>query len=273
MRMRAFGRTGLRVSEIGYGGGRIRRGEDEAALIRAVHRALDLGVNFIDTASSYAGGYSEEAIGRALKGRREGVVLATKTKAREHDAILAETEGSLRRLGVETIDVLQFHGGWHTGDAAETILEGGCLDAYRRLRGEGKARFFGFSADGVSAGVERLIASGAFDMIQAHYNLLYQGAHDLFSGEGILPAAEAQGMGIVTMRSTTSGVFQRLLRQTFPKETADLDIDRFLLNYTLSNPLVDTALMSLRSEAEADWAAEASLDADARLDLRAVHRP
>ena len=272
MRRRAFGYTQLQVSEIGYGGGRISRQDDESSLIRTIHRAVDLGVNFIDTAPNYAGGYSEELIGRALKGRREKVVLATKSETRQPDTIIAEAEESLRRLQTDVLDVIQFHGGWFLGDEAETILNSGCIEAYQTLRDQGKARFFGFSADGPSAGVERLIQSGEFDMIQTNYNLMYQSTHDHFSGNGIIPAAEAQGMGVALMRSTTSGAFPRLMRRAFPKETADIDLDRFLLNYALSNPLVDTALMSLRSEAEAEWADAVSNDIDARFDLRAVHR-
>ncbi|MAF10770.1 hypothetical protein CMK11_09980 [Candidatus Poribacteria bacterium] len=109
-------------------------------------------------------------------------------------------------------------------------------------------------------------------MIQVNYSLMYQSTHDMFGDTGLIPAADAEGMGVVLMRSTTSGVCQRLMRRSFPKELANVDLDAFLLNYALSNPLVDCALMSLGSDADATWTNAVSDDVDGRLDLRALHR-
>ena len=267
-----LGATGLRVSEVGYGGGRVRGDADPAAITHMLHHAFDLGLNYIDTAPSYGGGLSETLIGQAIAGRRDGLVIATKTKSRDPREIPAEVDGSLRRLGVDVIDVLQFHGGYIPDDDASAILDGGGVDAYRRLRDDGKVRYLGFSTDGPSGGAERLVASGAFDMIQVNYSLMYQSTHDMFGDTGLIPAADAEGMGVVLMRSTTSGVFPRLMRRSFPKELADADLDAFLLNYALSNPLVDCALMSLGSDADATWTNAVSDDVDGRLDLRALHR-
>ncbi|MBT5531522.1 hypothetical protein HOK31_00590 [Candidatus Poribacteria bacterium] len=272
MRYRTLGATGLRVSEVGYGGGRVRGDADPAAITHMLHHAFDLGLNYIDTAPSYGGGLSETLIGRAIEGRRHGLVIATKTKSRDPNEIPAEVEGSLKRLGVDAIDVLQFHGGYIPGDDAPAILDEGGIDAYRRLRDEGKVRYLGFSTDGPSAGAERLVASGVFDVIQVHYSLMYQSTHDMFGDTGLIPSADALGMGVVLMRCTTSGVFPRLMRRSFPTELADVDIDAFLLNYALSNALVDCALMSLASEADATWTNAVSDDVDGRMDLRALHR-
>ena len=117
-----------------------------------------------------------------------------------------------------------------------------------------------------------MIASGGFDMIQIHYNLMYQSTCDAFGNRGIIPDAEAQNMGIVLMRSTTSNAFQELMRQCFPKEMAGIDLDSFLLNYVLSNPLVDVALMSLQSPDDVTWTNAVSDGVDERLDLQAIHR-
>ena len=249
----------------------MRSSDDEGALVNMLHHAFEVGLNFIDTAPTYGNGVSETVIGKAIKGRREKVIVATKTEAFDPTGILADVEGSLERLGVDVIDLLQFHGGWHDGGDAEVILNRGGLETYQKLREQGKIRFIGFSADGPSAGVERMIASGKFDVIQTHYNLMYQSASDGFSDKGIIPQAEAQGMGVVLMRSTTSNAFQRLMRQYFPKETAGLDLDSFLLNYALSNPLVDVALMSLQSIDDVTWTSTVSNRVDSRLDLRAIH--
>ena len=113
MQYRTLGRTELRVSEIGYGGGRVRPDQDEQALIQMLHHAFDVGLNYIDTAPTYGSGLSETVIGKAIQGRKDGLILATKTEAFDPQGILADVEGSLTRLQTDVIDVLQFHGGWH----------------------------------------------------------------------------------------------------------------------------------------------------------------
>ena len=108
-------------------------------------------------------------------------------------------------------------------------------------------------------------------MMQTHYNLMYQSTCDAFGRRGIIPDAVAQEMGIVLMRSTTSNAFQNLMKHCFPNEMANVDVDSFLLNYSLSNPMVNVALMSLQSIGDVDWTNAVSDNVDARLDLRAVH--
>lgn len=271
MQYRTLGKTGLSVSEIGYGGGRVRPEHDEISLVNMLHYAMDSGLNYLDTAPDYGGGYSETIIGKAIAGRRESCIVATKTEAYDPDGIAADVEGSLQRLGTDYIDVLQFHGGWFYADDIEIILNGGGLAAYLKLKEEGKVRFIGFSADGPSGGTEQLIATGEFDMMQIHYNLMYQSTCDAFGRRGVIPDAVAQDMGIVLMRSTTSNAFQNLMKHCFPNEMADVDVDSFLLNYSISNPLVNVALMSLQSVDDVDWTNAVSDNGDGRLDLRAVH--
>ena len=271
MQYRTLGRTQLRVSEIGYGGGRVRPDQDEQALIRMLHHAFKVGLNYIDTAPTYGNGLSETVIGKAIQGRRDGLILATKTEAFDPQGILADVEGSLTRLQTDVIDVLQFHGGWHQGDDADQILDQGGLETYQKLRDQGKIRFIGFSADGPSGGVERMVASGEFDMIQVHYNLLYQSTCDIFGNRGTIPEADTQEMGVVLMRSTTSNAFQNLMQRCFPTQMEGVDLDSFLLNYVLSNPLVDVALMSLQSLDDVEWTNSVSDDVEQRLDLQAVH--
>ena len=269
MQYRQLGSTGLKVSEVGYGGGRVRVGQDQQELIHMIHYAFDQGLNYIDTAPDYGKGLSEAVIGQAIQGR--SCIVATKTKAYDPDGITKEVESSLQRLQVETIDILQFHGGWFAGEEADQILNSGGLETYLKLKDQGKVRFLGFSADGPSGGVDRLIASGIFDMMQIHYNLMYQNTCDLFGNRGVIPDAVEQGMGIVLMRSTTSRVFPRLMKQCFPQETQNLNLDAFLLNYVLSNPLVNVALMSLQSTADFEWTNAVSDRVEDRLDLKALH--
>lgn len=106
MRQVPLGRTGLTVSEVAFGGIPIQRLTDQEA-VTVVTRCLDLGITFLDTAHGY--GTSEERIGKAIAGRRDGLVLATKSPARQAEPFREQMELSFRRLGVAYIDIFQFH--------------------------------------------------------------------------------------------------------------------------------------------------------------------
>ena len=283
MQYRTLGRTGLTVSEVGVGGAQFGLtnymgrwdafGEQaEQATTATIHCALDLGYNYFDTAPGYGDGRSEEMVGAALVGHRDGVLIATKVSGGQWapQAIRASVEASLRRLQTETIDVIQFHGGWYHREQVDAILEQGGLETLVQLRQEGKVRFLGFTTEGPSAGVEELIASGAFDVMQVRYNLMFQHPSDWENNEGVIRQADAQGMGIVLMRPLTSGVFQRLMAQTFP-EIDVLEVGRLLLNYVLADPYVDVALVGMREPRFVEINNAISDDVAARIDLAKLH--
>ena len=161
MEYTVLGRTGLRVSRVGCGGGGIGQvwgPTTEAESVRAIHRALELGVNFFDVAPGYGHGKAEEVLGRALHGRQEPVVVATKVRlaAEEmHDvagAVRTSVEASLRRLRRETVDVLHVHNRFtpRRGDLPHSLSAddalGPVLDAYQQMQHTGKTRFIGISA-------------------------------------------------------------------------------------------------------------------------------
>ncbi len=288
MEYRTFGRTGVPVSALGFGGapaglsGYIAPWDaadeaSQAAVARAVRVALDQGITYFDTAPGYGGGISEEVIGRALGADRARVFLATKTPgSRWHPAgIRAELEASLRRLGTDYVDLLQFHGGWYTAEAAAQILEQGGLDTYERLRDEGKVRFLGFTAEGPNGAVERLVATGRFDALMMCFNLIYQtpGAYRnrTLPPETVLSQARAQAMAILTMRTLTSGVFQRWLGQIAPAVLDAVDWNAALLGYVLSHPQVDVALVGMRSEDEVMRNVQLVDSGDFRIDMAALH--
>src|SRR4051812_29898492 len=140
---RTLGRTGLKVSEIGFGGapagitGYIEAWDSAAAaarasVVQAIRRGLDLGLNYLDSAPGYGAGLGEEIFGEAIAGRRDEVVLATKTGARDPAGIVESVEQSLKRLGTDRIDLLQFHGGWYDAEDVEKILRRGGLETYQR---------------------------------------------------------------------------------------------------------------------------------------------
>lgn len=279
MQYRILGRTGLKVSEIGFGGAPAGIADyletwdsaavkERASVVSAIRRALDVGLNYLDTAPGYGTGLGEEIFGEAMAGRRDAVILATKTGARDPVGIVASVEESLRRLGTDWVDVLQFHGGWYPAEDLEKILAQGGLEAYQRLREQGKVRFLGFTAEGPSGGVSELIGTDAFDVLQCRYNLLYQHPCDFINDAGIIREAKARNMGVVTMRTLTSGGFQRLMKHACPWAMAGWDVNRFLLNFVLSNPFIDVALVGMRRPEEVEANAALSDDLTARLDLK-----
>ena len=208
MKTRPLGRTGLQVSEIGYGAWGIGASQwigarDEDSL-RALHRAVDLGVNFIDTALAYGHGHSERLVGRLLRERKETVYVATKVPPRNlvwpaprgvpvsenypaaHIAKSAET--SLRNLGVERIDLLQLHT-W----LDDYLDQDGWRDALLGLKQDGKVRALGISVNDHDPGSAlRAVASGLFDTVQVIYNIFDQGPE-----ERLLPLCREHGLGVL----------------------------------------------------------------------------
>lgn len=288
MEYRTFGRTGVRVSALGFGGapagltnylGRWDAASEGAqgAVEGAIRAALARGITYFDTATGYGGGISEEIFGRGLGADRPRVFLATKTPRSRWDpaGIRAELEASLRRLRTDYVDLLQFHGGWYTPDEAGRILEGGGLEEYERLRDEGKVRFLGFTAEGPNGPVERLIGSGRFDAMMIGYNLCYQGAGGYrnreLPPETAMSLARARGMAVIVMRTLTSGVFQRWLAQVAPGVGDAVDWNGALLGYALSHPQVDVALVGMRAAEEVERNVRVTESNAFRVDMATVH--
>jgi aryl-alcohol dehydrogenase-like predicted oxidoreductase len=208
MNQRPFGRTGLQVSEIGYGAWGIGQsmwlGADDDESLRALDRAVDLGVTMIDTALAYGNGHSEELVGQVVRERDERIVVATKIppknmtwpapsgidpdEAFPADYVRERTERSLRNLGLDTIDVQQFHV-W----SDDWVGRGSWLDGVEALKAEGKIRAFGVSInDHQAANAVKLIESGAVDTVQVIYNVFDQSPED-----ELLPACEQHGVGVL----------------------------------------------------------------------------
>ena len=206
MQYRRLGRTGLEVSLVGLGtGGPSRLGQDsgvpEAGAIRLVRRALDLGINLIDTSAGY--GDSELILGRALREvERRRYIIATKFRPREEKgeeaqpAALEESlHRSLRRLGVDCIDLFQFHG--IQPELYEQVVDR-YLGVAQRCQRQGKVRFLGiterYSSDGGHRMLRQALADDHFDSIMVGYNLLAPGAE-----HEILPAARKRDVGVLVM--------------------------------------------------------------------------
>ena len=287
MRYRQLGRTGLQVSEIGFGGAPAGLPnylapwdptlEASARQVEeAIARAVSLGINYFDTAPGYGEGASERMFGLGLRPFRDQVTLATKFFAANSADVRRSAHESLERLGVARIDVLQYHGTWYDDETVARILApGGVLEGMQSLQREGLVRFLGFTTEGVNGPASRLVATGAFDVLQVCYNLIYQHPYDPVRKAGLIFEAEAQGMGVVTMRPLTSGIFPRWLARALPEASSGAENQRrvraALLSFVLSNPLVDCALVGMRTPAEAEENARVSEDESLRLDLDWLH--
>src|SRR5260370_4507091 len=182
---RRFGRTGLELSVLGFGcgavGGLMIKGTP-ADQERAVARALELGIDYFDTAQMYGNGESERNLGRVLQQLKPAVYVGTKVRlpATERgkigEAIAASLEASLQRLQRDSVDLFQFHnaivGTTKGADfAAETVLDE-VVPAFERLRAQGKFRFFGITANGETASLHRVVDPRAFASEQLSSNLL-----------------------------------------------------------------------------------------------------
>lgn len=207
MRYRQLGRTGIQVSEIGYGGWEIGGGwgsRDDGEARRALDLAVDLGVTFFDTALGYGDGHSERLIGQALASKRDRVVIASKIPPKTgrwpvmpHEAasdtfpaswVVECTERSLRNLGTDYLDVQQLHA-W----TPPYVEQPEWHDALTRLKEQGKVRAFGISAnDWDPYGPVSAIESGMVDTVQVIYNIFEQRP-----AERLLPAALAHNVGII----------------------------------------------------------------------------
>jgi len=225
MEYRPLGRTGIDVSALGYGcgdvGGLIVRGTP-AERTRAVARAVELGVNYFDTASSYGNGVSEQHLGEALRELRLPVYVGTKVRLRTEDlgdirgAVERSLEGSLRRLGRPNVDLLQFHNPIAETAAGSAIGIRQMLDdvipALQRAKDQGKARFFGFTANGDPDAIHRVIDAGDVFTAQVFYNLLNPTAGGRAEGrfpgvdfKGFLPKAKQKRIGIISVRALAAG--------------------------------------------------------------------
>jgi predicted aldo/keto reductase-like oxidoreductase len=195
-----LGKTGLEVSRVGFGGIPIQRLSEEAA-VAVVSGCLDLGVTFIDTAHGYT--TSEERIGQAIAGRREELVLATKSPARDRATAQEQIELSLRRLGVGRIDIIQLHG-VSTYEAMDTVLgPGGALEALHTARDRGQVDHIGFSSHSMEVAQE-MIRTGLFETVQFPFNFIATAAADQ-----LVPLAREHDMGFIAMKPMGGGLLER----------------------------------------------------------------
>ena len=211
--LRTLGNSGLHLTPIGFGAWAIGGGDwqfswgpqDDNDSIAAIHRALDLGINWIDTAAIYGLGHSEEIVGRAVKSSAQKPYVFTKCSMRWHAdrsiyhslkaaSIGEEVEASLRRLQVDTIDLYQIH--WPNPDPE--IEEG--WETLARLQKQGKLRWIGVSNFSVEQ-MKRALAIAPITSLQPPYSMLRRAIE-----AEILPFAQANGIGVINYSPMLSGL-------------------------------------------------------------------
>jgi aryl-alcohol dehydrogenase-like predicted oxidoreductase len=202
---RALGRTGEMVSAIGLGGAHIGYIPDEAESVRLMRTAIDRGITFMDNSWDYNGGKSEERMGLALRdGYRHKVFLMTKTDSHTVKGFNAQLDESLRRLQVDTIDLVQFHEIIRQTDPEAIFAPGGALEAALAARKAGKIRYLGFTGHkDPSIHLHMLEVAQKhnfhFDTLQMPINVM--DAHFRSFQHQVLPVANRQGIGVLAMKT------------------------------------------------------------------------
>lgn len=256
MKTNRLGNSDLYVSAMGLGC--MSLGTDEARAAAIIHEALELGINFLDTADLYDEGRNEEIIGQALRGRRGDVILATKVGNRRipgqagwsWDAskayIKSAVKGSLRRLQTDYIDLYQLHGGTLEDPIGETI------EAFEELKQEGLIRYYGISSIRPNV-IREYVSRSHIVSVMSQYSIL-----DRRPEETVLPLLEQHGIGLIARGPLAGGILtgqggskahreylgygseelpllhEHLLEQTGPSRT----LTEAALHYPLANPAV-----------------------------------
>ncbi|MDP2883484.1 MAG: aldo/keto reductase [Ignavibacteria bacterium] len=287
MKYRTFGKTGIQVSEIGYGawgiGGALWQGSEDDQSMRALHTAIDLGLNFVDTALAYGQGHSERLVAKLLKDRKERIYVATKIPpkngkwparrgTRLHDVFPYEyiidcTEQSLQNLQVDSIDIQQLHV-WND----EWVEDSEWSDAISKLKEQGKIRHFGVSInDHQPENALRLAATGKVDTFQVIYNIFDQSPEDR-----LFPFCQEKNIGVIVRVPLDEGgltgsitpetvfpdgdfrnnYFKGDRKQQIVDRVSKLmqisaaearSIAELALRFTLSHPAVSTVIPGMRS--------------------------
>ena len=244
MQHKTLGDTGLSVSCIGFGAIPIMD-HDEDYSIRLVRRAIDLGINYFDTARAYKD--TESKLGKAIKGHRNEVILATKTHVRSYKQACESIDESLRLLDVDMIDIYQLHGIDSQEEMDKVLSTDGAYRALAEAQKQGKIRFLGITSHEPSFLVKVLKQQQAhFDVILVRYSINNkEQEHELFG------LAKKIGVGIALMKTLNGGLL------AIPKDVAQLRIDgeslgiaQGAVKYALASDFGDTVVVGLGSEKE-----------------------
>lgn len=246
-----FGNTGIKLSALGFGAMRLpmtetagRRHVDYDQAVPLLHRAFELGVNYVDTAPGYCEQDSEVAVGKALKGRRDQVYLSTKnpTDDSDPDAWRARLENSLKKLDTDYIDFYHFWGISNQKFQDIINIKGGPIDAAKKALDEGLIKHLSFSFHDDAKNMIPIIDSGYFSSVLCQYNLLDR------ANEDAIAYAQEKGLGVVIMGPVAGG------RLGLPSEAIRTMLKRdvqstaeMALRFVLANSNVNIALSGMEN--------------------------
>ena len=263
MQYRVLGRTGLKVSALGFGTMRFKLVDghvDQDLAVQVLHRSMDLGVNYFDSAVGYCNAESEMTLGKALKGRREGKVISTKYppwgRSLTADDCRQTIEQSLSRLDIDYIDIYHMHGmDWETFQKVNA--KGAAMEAARKAKEEGLVKHLAFSFhDAPEHMIDIVKAAPDLDVVTCQYNLLDR------SNEKSIETVHDMGIGVVVMGPVAGGrlgVPSERLQGVLPGES--ISTPDLALRFVLTNPNVSVALSGMNTvEMVEENAATASVE-------------
>ena len=234
MMKRRLGKTDLMVSIIGFGAIKLPLiDKDTSSAI--LNRALDLGINFVDTARGY--GDSEEKIGLAISDRRNEFYISTKSTARTYEEMKRDIEISLKNLKTDYIDLYLCHNLRYPEDYDRVMGPDGALRALKEAKEEGVIGHIGFSCHRFHETMERGIKSGEFEVIMVSYNIL----NDELVEESILPLAKEMDVGVIAMKPLAGGFLASPPPELTEKIKIPINVET-ALRFILSNDAVTTAI-------------------------------
>jgi aryl-alcohol dehydrogenase-like predicted oxidoreductase len=251
MEKRQLGRTGLIVSPIALGGAAFTyvhestgwdpMTEDGRKIVySSINTALDNGINYLDTAPAYGNGYSETLVGEVMKTRRQDCVLASKVWYElDHAGVIDSVHQSLKRLNTDHIDILQIHGRMYTPAEVEHI-KGPVMDALLEMKAAGKIGHIGITTEEPWT-VISFLTDPNVEVYQIAYNIIYQAAARHF----LIEAAKVNA-GVVTMRTMTSGIFQREMSFLAPEWQSARDLFEVSLKFVLSDSRIHAGIVGAR---------------------------
>lgn len=236
MERRRLGQTDMVVSRIGLGTIPIIR-QSKWRAVRIINKALDLGVNFIDTARAYED--SEEKIGEVMKTRRSECFLSSKTHFRSASETMDALDTTLRNLNTDYLDLYMLHDISSQDRWDQVFAPKGALEAVKKAQKQGKVRYVGVSAHNVPMLMD-LVKMGEFSVILTCYNFM-----TLEPEYELIPLAQSKGVGVLVMKPNVGGIPFRFIRPGKDgQEPQPSDIQpKDTLRFVLSNPGVDCALV------------------------------
>jgi predicted aldo/keto reductase-like oxidoreductase len=205
---RVLGKTGERVTIVGLGGGRLPMLADED-IVRLTQAAYEAGITFFDNARGYGDGRSERAYGRALRGKRKKIFLATKTTERTRAGAERQLEESLRDLETDYLDLWQVHSVSTMDDVEKIFAPGGAIEAFVRAKQEGKTRFIGFTGHHDPEVHAAMVERYNFDSILMPLHAA--DPHYLSFEKRVLARAAEKNMGITAMKVTGNSMLLRVI--------------------------------------------------------------